>query len=263
MSMTQRIFLPVEAEEFYAEHQKDPKTGAIIEYAIPLALAAMQSKGYTGATTPMILAAKSVSERSHMLWLKWLTATTGIFQGYSAAGNPYVVITHGDHYFTNPDNVRTAIAAGVHNGAGEIPQSEFQKYLDMKDDKNVFVIDHHVLAKSHSGSITVDEAYQHPLPMPLAGGSDEADAYLKQHKNVIGKNIWIYHTNDLNKGKVVGRLAVLGNYVVNFSFDSNNFLDNGARFVGVPLSIAEGDAKKIIAPTLEQIFAILEEASEE
>ena len=81
--------------------------------------------------------------------------------GKTKQGNAVVVYGHVPNYFSISGNIKSSLRNLI-NGAGIMPQEEFQRLLDAEDDKNVFVIDYEKLKKSESDIISLDSALEHP-----------------------------------------------------------------------------------------------------
>ena len=201
--------------------------------------------------------------KQSLVWNDWYTTTSIRATGRKKQGSPVVVYAHVPNYFSNPENIRAAIEQGLVNYAGRMPQEEFQRLLDLQDDKNVFVIDHDNLAKSTSGVIPTKNALEHPQIIPFLGGEERAEQYIKAHEKIFGNRIGIWHSDDL-KDVPLGRLLYVG-YVGDGGL-SGNYLNSGARFVGVRRGSAEGaqnfsglSKKSQKSPTIEQILTLAEE----
>lgn len=201
---------------------------------------------------PELIDAKILATKGSSLLSNWLTAPSIRATGRTKQGNPVVVYVHVDNYLSNPENIRNAERI---NGAGVMPVDEFQRLLDLGDNKNVFVIDYDKLKISSSGVIPVERALEHPQTIPFIGGEERAQRYLEKFKQVYGNNIGIWHCDDL-KDEPLGRLLFVG-VDCNFGLDGYNLINSLARFVGVRGSAsAEGTAQKISAPTIEQILKV-------
>ena len=191
--------------------------------------------------------------KQSLLWNDWYTTTSIRATGTTKQGSPVVVYAHVPNYFSNPENIRAAIEQGLVNYAGRMPQEEFQRLLDLQDDKNVFVIDHDKLKSSTSNVVSTKDALKHPQTIPFLGGEERAEQYIKTHENVFGNRIGIWHYDDL-RDVPLGRLL----YVGDGNYGLGGVLGNSARFVGVCRGSAEG-AQKILGPSLDQVLRISEE----
>lgn len=211
-----------------------------------------QEQGYKALFIPQLADRRIKAKKGSKILKNWYTTPSLRATGKTKQGNPVVAYVHADNYFSNPDNVKQA-RQNLVNGAGILPQSEFQRYLDLEDNKNVFVIDYNNLRSSTSGLISIENALEHPQTIPFLGGEERAKNYLKKHQQVYGNQIGILHSDDL-KNEPLGRLLYLGNYYYNSPVGYYN-LYNDARFFGVRES-AEGTSQKIARPTLEQVLKI-------
>jgi hypothetical protein len=181
-----------------------------------------------------------------------------IATGKTNEGKAVAVIAHVPNYFSNPANIRKAKKEGLINGAGRMPQEEFQKLVDAKDGKNVFVINYNELKNSKLDRISITEALEHPEVIPFLGGKERAEKYLAKFKEAYNKNsIGVWHEEDLSEKGPVGRLLFAGNDGNGGLSGSSNLYVNG-RFLGVRFEIAEGEAKKTKAPSIDQIMEIAE-----
>ena len=233
-----------------------------------LALENSQSDGYRPVFMNELADLRIEADKESELWQKGFVTPSLKATGKTNQKSKVVVYSHVDNYFSNPENIRKAIKQGLVNYAGKIPQDEFQKTVDMdgKTDKKgnrlVWVIPYENLKESPSAIIPVNEALEHPQTIPFLGGEERAKKYLNKFKEVHGKNIGIWHSDDLSD-EALGRLLVVGNNCNN-GLNGNVDLDNNAQFFGVRELGAEGVAQKISespkkpekvkAPNLEEIL---------
>lgn len=178
------------------------------------ALRACQDEGFEAIFMPSIADTRIEAEKDARIWQKWWTAPSIKATGKTKQGNAVVVYAHIPNYFSNPDNIETAIKQGLINGAGIMPQDELQKLLDLEDNENVFVIDYNKLKNSSSDVIPLKNALKHPQTIPFLGGEERAEKYLKRHKEVNGNQIENWHSDDLSD-KPVGRLLFIGGDYLN------------------------------------------------
>ena len=215
------------------------------------ALENCNKEGYQALSMPEIADARIQASKEDQLWRNWLSSTSIRATGKTKQGNAVVVYAHVPNHFSEPKNIRNAIEQGLVNGAGKLPEKEFQRLLDLKDDKNVFVIDYNALKSSTSGVIPVLKALAHPQTVPFLGGEERAQKYLEKHSRVYGKNIGVWHSDDLRK-EPLGRLLFVG-YYVNYGLYGDYDLDINGRYAGVRAVGAQKSPKEIKAPTLEDI----------
>ena len=237
----------VEAQEFYADRTDK-------------ALKELQDAGQTAIYVPQLMDARIDAAKGTQIWTNWYCTPSIKATGRSKPSNvsqkdgtPYVIYAHTQNHFSNPTNITAAITQGLINGAGILPEEEFQRLLDLKDDEKVFVIDYESLKNSKSEVIAVKDALKHPQTTPFIGGAERAETYLKSHKRVIGDQIGMFHTDDLTD-KPVGRLLFVG--YCNYDLDGYDSLGNDGRFLGVP---SGAQSAQQILPTQKQLISIVDE----
>ena len=201
--------------------------------------------------------------KQSLLWNDWYTTTSIRATGTTKQGSPVVVYAHVPNYFSNPENIRAAIEQGLLFYAGRMPLEEFQRLLDLKDDKNVFVIDHDKLKSSTSNVVSTKDALKHPQTIPFLGGEERAEQYIKAHEKIFGNRIGIWHSDDL-KDVPLGRLLYVGDG--DYGGLDGSSLGSSARFVGVRRGSAEGaqnfsgpSQTSQKSPTIEQILTLAED----
>jgi len=218
------------------------------------ALENCNKEGYQALSMPEIADARIQASKEDQLWRNWLSSTSIRATGKTKQGNAVVVYAHVPNHFSEPKNIRTAIEQGLVNGAGKLPQEEFQRLLDLKDDKKVFVIDYNKLKSSTSDVIQVSKALKHSQTVPFLGGQERAEKYLERHSQVYGKNIGVWHSDDL-RDEPLARLLFVGNYV-NYGLDGISDLVLNGSFAGVRAVGAQKSPVEIKAPTLEDILKV-------
>ncbi len=221
-------------------------------------LSASQKDGYKPLFMPQIVDARINANAKSEIW-QWYCAPSVKATGRTKQGNAVVVYAHIDNYFSNPQNIIYAISRGLVNGAGLMPQKQFQELVDkdeLKDERGnrlVWAVDHKVIISSSSGVISVSNALEHPQTIPFLGGEEQTQKYLQRHKDICGE-IGVYHCDDL-RDEPLGRLLLMGDYCGD-GLGGGSDLDYCGRFVGV--RCAEGaarSAQKIKqAPTLDEIL---------
>jgi hypothetical protein len=211
-----------------------------------VALATCQNTGYDALFIPKIMDLRSNLGKESFIWQSWYSAPSVRVTGTTKGGNNVVVYGHVPNYFSNPENITKAISQGLKNGAGLYPKKEFEKLLGMEDGENVFVIDYNALKNSESGVIKVAGAIDHPQVVPFIGGRERAEVYLKQHENVVGKNIGVWHSDDLHD-QPYGRVLFVHFRSLDGYRDGYYNLGSDGRFVGVP-SGTVGAVQKIKSP---------------
>lgn len=232
--MGEKILVPIEGRNFY----KDGRLG------LSNALDECLSSGYTPLFMPQIVDGRIMASKGDRIWMDcYITPSiraTGRGKSTNVShkgGAEFVVYAHVPNYFSKPRNIRKASKKELAGGAGIMPQKEFQRLLDMKDDENIFVIGYKELKGSKSGTIYVSEALEHPQTIPFLGGEERAEAYLKKYKQICGRNrIEIQHCDDL-AGEPLGRMLFLGNiFSYNYSLRGSHhfFLYDYGCFLGIP-----------------------------
>ena len=219
----------LEGKEFHADY-------------LDQALENCQKEGFEAVFMPQLIDARIEAPKDARIWQTWYSAPSIRATGRTKQGIPVVVYAHIPNYFSDPENIEEAMEQGLINGAGILPQKEFQKLLDLEDDKNVFLVDYNELKSSKSTIISSKGALEHPQTIPFIGGRERAEAYLGRHKEVYGNSIGMRHSDDLHD-KPTGRLLFLGydcDDDLNGSYDLH-YLEG--RFVGVR---AKGAAQKDI-----------------
>ena len=205
------------------------------------ALKACQNEGFEAQFMPSIIDTRIDSEKDARIWQTWYSAPSVRATGKTKQGKAVVIYSHIPNYLSNPDNIEKAIKQGLVNGAGVIPQDEFQKLLDLEDNENVFVIDYNELKKSISAVIPLKNALKHPQTIPFLSGEERAEKYLERHKEVYGDKIGIWHVDDLSN-EPSGRLLFVGNDC-DGGLSGDGSLNLSGRFVGV--HSAEGATQKL------------------
>jgi len=185
------------------------------------------------------------------LWREWYSSVSLRATGRTKQGTPVVVYAHVPNFYSNPENIRQAKAQGLINGAGVLPEDEFQRLLSLEG-QGVFVVDYKALKNSQSDVIPVERALNHPQVIPFLGGQKRAEIYLAKHKEVVGNKIGVWHNDDLQEQPVARPLFFGDGYVD--VLGANGGFDSDGHFLGVQLNDAEGIAKKV--PRLEDILAL-------
>ncbi len=173
------------------------------------------------------------AEQGSEVLTKWFLTPSLRATGTTKQGSKVVVYAHQPNYFSDPVNIRNVVESGkLVNGAGPIPQEEFNRLEALNGNGRVFVIPYETLKQSSSGVIKVDDALEHPQTIPFLGGVDKAKAYLAKHREVYGDRIGIWHTDDLNKKDPLGRVLYLSNDY-NDGLNGNLSLDYDGQVFGV------------------------------
>ena len=180
------------------------------------------------------IAQKRILEgKGHLIWGQWYDSVSLKATGRTKGGNAVVIFAHIENYFSDYRNIRKARKERkMINGAGILPQKEFDRLLDCEDSKTVFVLDHSVLKFASYGWTNVSAIREHPMLKPfLAVSDEEVDLYLSKYKSIFGERIGIWNSDDL-ADMPLGRLLFLGSYDdLGLGGDIN--LDYSGRFVGV------------------------------
>jgi hypothetical protein len=220
----------LEGREFYA----DTVAGALTDCQVE----------HDAQFMPELIDTKIFSDKSARVWQTWFLTPSVRATGKTRGGNSVVAYAHIPTYFSDPKNIARAVKEGLRDGAGRLPNEEWQKILDSEDGKRVFVVDHNVLRNSPSGIIKVSKALSHPQTILFVGGEERAEQYLTKHESVYGSNIGIWHSNDLQEdGVAVARpLCAGGDY--DYGLFGSGRLDNIGRFLGVRRGAGEASASQ-------------------
>ncbi len=239
----------VEAREFYAD-----RTDKALRDCLSQTEEAPQ--GCEPLYMPEIIDARIESPKDSRIWEIWWTAPSIRATGRTKQGKEYVVYAHVPNYFSHPENIEEEIKSN-RNGAGIMSRDEFQRLLDLKDDKSVFVIDYETLKKSFSGLIKLKDALKHPPTIPFLGGKERAKRYLDRHEEVYEDRIGIWHSDDLAEEPLASLLFVGDNYYSGLGGNYYILYGNG-HFLGVRKDTGEACAPKILPEqfkTLQEQFS--------
>ncbi len=228
---------------------------------VELALGECQSLGFEPVFTPELIDARLYAKVGDYVLNNWFTTPSLIATGRGISsnvskkgGSPFVVVAHVPNYFSDAGNIRANRLQGlIKNGAGVLPQSEFQRLLDLKDDQHVFVVDYETWTNASNGLIKVSKALSHPQVIPFLGGEDRAKLYLKKHQEVYGDNIGVWHVDDLDV-QPRGRLSFVGNDCGN-GLDGSNHVNYFGRVVGVVSAGGALESPRSGAPKSETLDA--------
>lgn len=201
-------------------------------YGVSDSLKQCGDEGYRAFFMPELAMVRVDADKDSVLWKKWFLAPSVRVTGNSKKGNSVVVYAHVPTSLSDHVNIRRMIDSNVLvNGAGPMPQDEFYGLLDKEGDGSVFVVDYERLMKSTSDVIRVDDALVHPQVVPFFGGQKIAESYLAKHKDVYGKRIGVWHSDDSNSSGPMGRVLFVGNYDGGLSGNDN--LNDYGRVLGV------------------------------
>lgn len=168
-------------------------------------------------------------------------------------GNPYVVYAHVDNYFSDYRNLKKIVDNYPNcslpyesirgSGAVFMPEEEFQRLIDLKDDKKVFVVDynkfpdvelnknglyiHDVPRKIFGESSSLDDFIKFPQSVPFFGGEKLVRQYFEKHKEYFKRDKLGFNYHDDLVGKPVARFLALeggknsfGNFITYPCFSS-------------------------------------------
>ena len=217
------------------------ETKLFYETPIENALERCLNEGYRPLFMPELIQARidNFDAMKYGFTAQSITAT-----GRTKQGTYVVVYAHIPTFLSNPANIREArnsrdgnvrmscfssdikkiLARGRMPTAGEmlvasspfmpIPQTEFQRIVDLEDKKNVWVVDWNIMCKApFSEGFDVRRALEHPQTIPFIGSEGLAQSYLQAHRKYYGHNkIGIYRNNDLldDEDFPTARLLFLG-----------------------------------------------------
>lgn len=188
------------------------------------------NEGYQVLFMPELALARTGSNE---LFQKWYVTPSLRATGQTRASSKVVVYAHVPNFYSNPTNVRDAIKEKrLVNGAGPIPQEEFDRLVSLDGNGRVFIVPYEKLKESSSGVISVDSALEHPQTIPFLGLNEkDAKAYLAKHKEVFGERIGVWHSDDFDKKTPRGRVLCLGDYDV--GLDGDYDFGGGGLVLGV------------------------------
>ena len=216
--------VPIEpVREFYAE-------GSL---GVSASLQESTEAGYQALFMPELALVRSKSAKDAQPWQVWYVTPSMRATGQTKQGAKVVVYVHQDHFYSNPLNIRNAVEANtLKNGAGPLPQADFDKLVSFDGNGRVFVVDYDTLRKSSSEVNSIENALEHPQTIPFLGGEAIAKAYLAKHKEVYGNRIGVWHQDDFDKKTPRGRLLYVG-YSDYGGLNGSNNLDSNGRVLGV------------------------------
>lgn len=204
---------------------------------------------------PDLIEARINSDNNTRIWQDWFTTPSIKATGTTKQGNNVVIYAHTPNYFSNPDNIENSLSSLV-DGAGILQNKEFQRLLDLEDNKRVFVVDYKQLRKTESGAIKLKDALKHPQTIPFLGGEEKTLRYLERFKEVFGNRIDIWYSDDLSE-KPLARLLFAGcNYYDSLNGDDS--LDCSGRFAGVNFSSDKKGWNNFFARNPEKFYQPLE-----
>jgi hypothetical protein len=144
------------------------------------------------------------------------------------------VYAHIPTYISDPGNLE-AIAEKklIASGGAIVPQDEFQRIVDMSDDKNVFVVDYRAIQNAQVGQIRIEDALKHPHVIPFLGGKERAAKYLEacnyylagitgRMKNSIGLRFSKYLLLEHSRGFFLNA-GFRGDWSLNADFDIEHY----------------------------------------
>ncbi len=200
--------------------------------------------GYQALFMTELALARTEAEQGSELLTKWYLTPSVRVTGQTKAGAKVVVYAHIPSYLSDPANIRNAVESGkLVNGAGVMPQNQFERLVNLEDNVRVFVVDYETLKRSSSGVISLDSALEHPQTIPFLGGRQVAEKYLAKHREVYGSQIGVWHSDDFNKKTPLGRVLYL-DYDYYYGLYGINYLDYDGQVFGVAPE-AQAVAKKL------------------
>lgn len=234
----------------YRINKKDDADEEAADFIAADAIEACIDAGYSPAFMPFIVDEIIKAKKDWFRFNRKYTSASLIITGKTKPtdrnnrGTPVIVISHVSHYLSDLKNMQLAKSQGLVNGAARIPYAEFQKLLELRDDKNIFVIDYSKLeynvydAKGlvrfviKAPTSWVDSyppydlkyeglALEHPLVIPFLGGEERAIEYFdKLYARIGNRTISIdYNRKDLSD-QPVGRLLEIASCGSVLSADS-------------------------------------------
>jgi len=213
--------------------------------------------GYEALTMLDLIDRRIGSANEERIWQYGHSTLSIKATGKTKQRTPVAIYAHIHHDFSDPDSITGAIEQGLVNGAGIMTQDEFQRLLDLQNDKNVFVVDYGKLKKtieSKGDVFNINIALEHPQTIPFLGGEERAQRYLQKHAQVYGDKVIIWSSDDLADQPLARLLFIGGKYLP--SLNGDYALDGHGRFVGIPLpkgTAAENKLEKEVEESIEQL----------
>ena len=213
------IMIPgfLECEKFYA-------------HTLEGALESCLKENYSPAFMPQLVDARIAAGEDNPIWNDWYASGSVMITGTTKGGSEVVVFAHIPNYLNNPENIGHAKGKGLRNGAGFVPEPEFQRLLGLEG-AGVFVVDYDILKNSSSGISSIAAAVNHPMIAPFLGGMERVEPYLRMHRQVYGDNIGVWHADDLASDGPLGRVLWLG--LGSGGLCGHYTLDGFGRVIGV------------------------------
>lgn len=233
------------------------------------------NQGFEALFMPDIIDARIESQPDAYFWQNSFSTISIKVTGKTKKGNAVVVYAHVPNYFSNAINLARAIRGGLVDSAAGMPKHEFQRLLELEDNKKVFVVNCDKLKKFHSDKLKKDsmgsgidipikEVLKHPQTIPFIGGRERAERYIECFRNYEE----IYNKKEANRislcysqeywiNKLLARFLIIGNIGESpeVHLHADTCLNNSLNFLGI--RIKEG--KKITPQTLEQILELIED----
>jgi hypothetical protein len=234
----------IEAEVFYDDE-------------LHVALGRCLDSGKEALFMPEIIDAMiALSHETSSIWETGYSAPSLKVTGKTEKGNAVAIYAHVPNELSFPKGIRRAIIGGLRHGAVKISWEEFDRLLNLEDNKTVFVVDHNKFSKTDLDYMPTKEALKHPQTIPFLGGKERAEAYLERHAQVFcnkDEKIGTWNCDDLDDGPR-GRLL----YINGHGDMSSNYsvIDYVGRFLAVDKTLAKRSAQIISTPTLEQVLDI-------
>jgi len=218
-------------------------------------------EGYDALFMPEIIDKRiNTLEKDDGIWQnQWLSLSIGV-TGKTEGDEEVAIYAHIPNYFSDPENIITAIQQGLVQGGGIYPQDEFQRLfefqrlLDSEGSRRVFVVKADALRKwPNFNSYGINEptkehmekfggridgidmvAINHPHIVAFLGGRERADKYLQRVNGTVG----ICYSEDFTTDRPIARLLEVSSGSVNRTSDKNLngliALDSSGFFFGEP-----------------------------
>ncbi|MBI2129784.1 hypothetical protein HYX19_04750 [Candidatus Woesearchaeota archaeon] len=222
-----------------------------------------KSKAYAPLFMPSIVDLRINADEDARLWKIWYCTPSIKVTGRTNKDSVVVVYAHIPNYFCEQENIRRAIDLGLINHAGRVPQQEFDRLVkldgvaDLQGNRLVWVVDYDKITDAPSEVISVDYALEHPQTIPFLGGVKRAEMYLKKYKEVYGKKIGVWYTEDKYE-QPLGRLLFISSCIDGLL--GSVLLGGGGRFLGIKsasktieYAIESFNVSRIISSTKEKL----------
>lgn len=184
------------------------------------------NEGYRPVFMPELINTYLRLPANSPLWEKGYLSGSGRYTGkYQGKGKTEVVITHKNHYFSDPENIKKSTTIDYAapgrmflggNLEASIPQDEFDKLRDSVDNEDTYAFDYEQ-TKELSGQVKLEEVIFSNLFVSSFGSSAAAMQYSIKLYQMNKKEVWLsnqYTGSELGTGMPNGQLLGFVNFSV-------------------------------------------------